>query len=550
MGMMRAFSMLGAGMQGYEQGVDLKRKREREDEDARLRREDAEWKREQRDRQRTEWQMSDADREAERQAMQPVEAKPELAPDQAGPQTWSVGGQVYTDPGKTEAAVQQQNAPAARMSRAAAAVRDPARAVQLQGEAARQQAVELQLKEQQLAAATREFDRNLVGAARIGPQALAEFLSNSAADGQGGKEKFKAVISADGKRFRLQQVDDSGKVLSDGQEFDNDERGMAMVSFMFARGTPPERKLEHLRAEAKARMDAEDKAADNKRQDARDAEMARHNREKERLAAEAVSARSAGRGGEGESSAPVWSDKADERLYQHYGTEDPTTGAKNRDGDGITFSKRIAVGIARQNGGDDLSAVGQAIDIDNRLRAAATDAKGAYDAKKHRELRAEYLRRVSTPAEPGAAPAGGGGMAAVMADMQRTGTPVANFNIGGVQGTVRNPNAPQPAAAPRAPAAPAGGMQGAAAPVGFTGDPSLKRVMAESNADQQRRVAALAPAVEQLNQLKAQLVAAGRSGDQQAIARAAQAVEAARAAISQAAKATLGQDAQAFIATL
>ena len=89
MSIARALAVLGAGLGGMSAGerqaIEDQRRRQREDEDAAFRKET-------RDRQRTEWTRADqeyADRQAEKQAMRtagaPVEVKPELAPDQQGP---------------------------------------------------------------------------------------------------------------------------------------------------------------------------------------------------------------------------------------------------------------------------------------------------------------------------------------------------------------------------------------------------------------------------------------------------------------------------------
>lgn len=153
---MTALALLAGGASGY-------RKRQQEDiEQARQNEEDA-WKKEQRDRQRQTWTQQDQDRaeaKAEKarmvQAAAPVEAKPELAPDQAGPQTWGVAGQTITDDRKVPGAVQAANMPSAVMTRMAGATSDPNAAINLRASATKAQLDEA-------AQARQEKIRDIVG---------------------------------------------------------------------------------------------------------------------------------------------------------------------------------------------------------------------------------------------------------------------------------------------------------------------------------------------------------------------------------------------------
>lgn len=134
---MTALALLAGGASGY-------RKRQQEDiEQARQDENDA-WTREERQRKRDLWKQQDqdrADQQAEKARMvqdaAPVEAKPELAPDQHGPQTWGVAGQTITDDRKVAGAVKAANMPSAWMTRMASATSDPNAAINLLAGAAK-----------------------------------------------------------------------------------------------------------------------------------------------------------------------------------------------------------------------------------------------------------------------------------------------------------------------------------------------------------------------------------------------------------------------------
>lgn len=511
MSMARALAMLGAGLGGYQKGSEDALRRQREEEDRA-------WQREQRDRQRNEWKMSDedraqqrADKDAERKAAAPVKAEPELAPDMQGPQAYTVGGQTIADPAKVDATLAQQNAPAARMRRAAGVTSDPTRAAQLEGTAMQTEAAQMQMQAAKEAEASRRFDADLVKSVRTSWDDFAKFLSDTKADGKGGGIKF--AVKKEGGNVTLYPVGPDGTALDAGMTVPDNDEGKAKVAFMFAQGTKPADKLKHYADELKAKTDREDKAADNQRAD-KDAEARRLHEERMLVAANRAAAAAEGKAAGATGEAPPWDDKADAFLRQRFTVADPTTGVVSVDGQGLQFGKALALSVSKRNGGDTTQAIGYAFDVDNRLRAAATDAKGAYDAAKHRALRSQAIAELAKPREeapPAAAPAA--------------------------------------TAAPRAPAPPPAAAPAAPAPRMY-GDAVLNRVMAESAGDRQKRIAALEPKVQALNALKQQLVAASRSGDVKAVQLYAPQVDAARAALAAEAKKTLGEDAAAFIGNL
>lgn len=109
--------------------------------------------------------------------------------------------------------------------------------------------------------------------------------------------------------------------------------------------------------------------------------------------------------------APIWSDKADALLNKAYFSKDEN-GGQLIDAGGAKFAKAIALGVAASNGGDSHTGVMTALEVDQRLKDAATkQASAAKDpaerarvyASTLNALRGEYLARI-TGAKP-AAPA-------------------------------------------------------------------------------------------------------------------------------------------------
>jgi hypothetical protein len=114
------------------------------------------------------------------------------------------------------------------------------------------------------------------------------------------------------------------------------------------------------------------------------------------------------------SSPPIWNDKADAYLEKNYAIKDDS-GAVTIDGDGMQFAKKLAIGQAKANGGDTVSGLGYAFDVDNRLKERVADAVKA-DPKANpkallRAERANYLKILTAPKDdawsdqPAAAPA-------------------------------------------------------------------------------------------------------------------------------------------------
>lgn len=406
MSIARALAVLGSGVQGLGQGEEAARKRQRQEED------DA-FRKEQRDRQRTQWQRDDAayteaqaDKEAERQAMAPTEVKPDLAPDQMGPAGFNAGGKTFSNPDQAKSAATAYNAPAAGMRRAAGAVRNPTRAADLQARADQAELGAISLDATKQAQEAQVWDRKLYDAARAAdPKALTDFMTASKADGLDGSSKWAHKVNGD--KLSIYPVGPDGTALSQGFTIPNTPAGRLELVTQLSKATPITAKLADLRAQQKLAADAEDKKADNARADRKQTADEKYqqgmlgvHQAELGIKRDALSARGAGGSGGGGGAAadgPVWDDKASTFLRQKFTVTDPTSGETRVDGSGLQFGKAMALAFARRNGGDLDSAIGGAFDIDARLRAAATDPKGAYDPAKHNALRQQAMQSLTAP---------------------------------------------------------------------------------------------------------------------------------------------------------
>lgn len=102
------------------------------------------------------------------------------------------------------------------------------------------------------AEANRVFDQGPREALAKGPDALAQFMSDSAADGKGGAVKFKAVTLPDGEGWQMHRVSDEGHLSRFGRNFTSDETGMATAGLLLSRAVPATGKVAHLKAALEA----------------------------------------------------------------------------------------------------------------------------------------------------------------------------------------------------------------------------------------------------------------------------------------------------------
>lgn len=426
MSIARALAILGAGASGYQGGQEQARQRSRQEED------DA-FRREQRDRQRTDWQRSDekyarekADMEAERKNMAPVEGNPVFptGDDEGNAMPMTPDMQRFTvagTPGVLDAAgVAAQNTPESRIRRAAAGAPDPARAAALNSQANASETGSLQLDQAKQTAVQQAWKRK-AGAMIVGSQswdAATKFMTESKADGLDGTTKWEWEESPDKKTVMLFSVDKDGK-RSKGQPFENNDMGRMKLFTLLDTSTPIEAKMkDQLAEDNRVRDDSRSDKAEERRgkhEDRMFEQAQRQTAAAERAAAAraAGAGRASGAGGD----APVWDDKASAFLRQKFTVTDPATGQTMVDGAGLDFGKSLALAQSRRNGGDLDRSIGYAFDADSKLRAAATDPKGQYDPAKHNLLRQMAMKALQAPraeqpgpgapaAAPGAAPGG------------------------------------------------------------------------------------------------------------------------------------------------
>lgn len=433
MSIARALAVLGAGASGYQAGQEDLRRRKREDEGD-------EWTKKQRARQEQKWSREDelaarqdaqhAEEEADRQAMR-REAKP-LAVEPDGQLPTALGGgelgvadgvpalgfRVGQGPGakrfasqaEAEAAAAQANTMPATMRRVASSVADPMRRLQLEQQAQAAEVGGMQLDRAREERAQELWRRNALGAV-VGapgkpatPESIAKWMTESKADGMDGASKWAS--RTDGKTVTIYPVGPDGKATGNGFNFADDSEGRLRFVSQLDTHTPVAAKLADIRADKKLASDLANLEADNRRQDAAQAAtekyqqgMLKHQSRMADIAAGRSAAAAAGRAPQPQ---PIWDEKADQRLFDHFKTEDPTTGAKAYDGDGVAFAKQIGVAAAQRFNGDTLRAVGFAIEADNQLKAkalqAATSSGGKISpADALRGLRQQALASLTAP---------------------------------------------------------------------------------------------------------------------------------------------------------
>lgn len=250
--MLRALALLGAGAGGYATGLeDFQREQRAKDADTRLKVIQA--------RQDKEYEQQQADDQAMRNAMAPVTVESgQVAvpigsrdePQEPSDHGITVNGKSYPDMASANTAAAAANTLPARMSRAAAVVQNPALAAKLGADSQTAQLTGLHLDEAQRNEANRVFDDGLRAALRRGPEALAQFMSDSAADGKGGAVKFQAQVNPDGS-WQMMKLTPDGKQVPFGQKYTGDENGMAQAGFALSRAVSDKDKVAHVLALAK-----------------------------------------------------------------------------------------------------------------------------------------------------------------------------------------------------------------------------------------------------------------------------------------------------------
>lgn len=208
----------------------------------------------------------DADKNAIRTAAAPVDVQ--TTPGQAMPAEaanpsavasenpttggYKVGAKTFAERGVADTEAAAQNTPEATRKRVSAAMMAQGNVLgadQLETSGLQAKAAKIKISEAERAEANAIFDRGIKESLQTGgPQALAKFMSESQADGQGGKVQFQAVMAPDGKSWQMMRVGDGGALQPFGQSFPSDEAGMALAGLMLSRTVGDDKKVAHLMA--------------------------------------------------------------------------------------------------------------------------------------------------------------------------------------------------------------------------------------------------------------------------------------------------------------
>lgn len=409
------------------------------------------------------------------------------------------GTQRYDTQAAAQTAADAANKPDTRIKRVIAAMEGTGNvlgATQLRG-------AQAQVSEAEQKNADRALQRSI--SALQTPEAIADFITRSPADGMDGKLKVQAVKSPDGKTFQFMAIGEDGKQTPAGPVFNNDAMGLEKARQTLAGYTTPETRMQHYRWEQ-----------EQSRQTARDEEQVRHNKatekltgEKNALAADAAASRL---------------ELARLRLEQGQGpgrvtAKDVQEASNNINSrvteifqpkEGMTQEERRALGAQRDKAASQALGIWRA----NNLAGVMTDTGTAIMAANLAADPKNMMQRQASdgntypgvvvngqfvitggPLQPAAAPA-----AAPAPAQPGPGARAAQA------GTV----APTPqAAAPAAPAAPT--ISPIVRALGGDVNNDTLRAMAEKNA------APLEAQAARVKQAQAMVAAAGRSGDSQSV---------------------------------
>lgn len=529
MAIMQALALLAGGAAGYA-------RRQKDNKDEARQAEDDAFRREQRQRQRIDWQRQDKqwqDEQAEKDAVKAAAAPTTVDDTPVAPPIGSrdeprapedqgirAAGQTFTDRASADAAAAEYNAPPARMRRAAGAVSDPVRAGQLEASAQTAETGAMALRAAKLKEADDAYNRQLI-ASVTDFATLEQFVNDTKGDGRGGDLKIKIQPSADGKMVQVLKLNPDGTTAPTPFSFQNNTEGVQQAVGIIGMKLSPTDKLAHLQATAKTAEDARRWGLeyDLKKQDSEN-----RGKREDRMA----------RAAERQAAAAEHTASLAETKAKAAAAPGGLTLADLKDG-----HKTIATTLNAD----------YKTQIDN-----AADEKTSKAIKTTREAEIADVQRIYTGAmQAGFALTPEQAIVAYRTGQKRTGNVQGPdgkpMKVNGVvyggkfipmaeePGTVPPAAAPAPAPTARAASAPAQAAPAATPtaapvaapagapppPVGATGDPALKQVMAE-------KAAKLDAAEQALAQVRAEGAAAMQSGDQRAVATYTQRIAAAQRA--------------------
>jgi hypothetical protein len=97
---------------------------------------------------------------------------------------------------------------------------------------------------------------------------IANYVTNSRGDGQGGALKVKAVVSPDGKTVTYNSVGDDGTLTPTGQTYDNTPSGVMLAKSWLSKTTPLQQKITALHQQHEDERQAANDVAQQKFRDA------------------------------------------------------------------------------------------------------------------------------------------------------------------------------------------------------------------------------------------------------------------------------------------
>lgn len=532
-------------------GMGVKRKIEQDKlddaaaaEDLAAKREDRAYMVGQRQRGLRQQEEADALQASMKAAATPARVDPNMVPDPttdnrdvglpgtapAAQQGFRVNGQVLPDQAAADAAVTAYNDPdatMARMSGALTAAGKPIEAMDLNNKAAQAKVTKLQLDEAQRTALNRMYDDDLNKKA-TSFDALAEFLSNSRGDGQGGAVKAKAVVSPDGKKVTMNRVNPDGTLTPTEHTFDNTPAGLARAKALLSQAITPEAKLTHLHQqvqEEQAAAELAERVRNNKEQN-RLTEKGLDNTARHQRVMEANSARAAAAAEKANAPKPV----TPESTFDAKLARDMAEGVVKKEAEERALAQKPMTGAEIAKRVDEItsSMFAQhqnrfvATQVQRELGMAQSDPAlyATTYAKALKVMPQAELARLgfNPPAAPGARP--------TVADPA-----IRNAQPGSWQRPGAEPTAAPGAAAPAATVAPA------------VGDPVLQGI-------ERGNRAALDGMAQQLFNAREQLKVLAKSGDPKALATQAAAVQQASDNLKAEAAKRLGNGAPAYLANI
>lgn len=166
------------------------------------------------------------------------------------PSRFSTGGTSYADPAQAQTVATAANEPTARVARMSGALEkhgDVTGAQALRTGARQEQVAGLQLDKATRDAVNQKFDDSIDALPTGDFNGIANLISGSRSDGQGGALKVKAVPTADGKKVQFVKINPDGtEAILPTHAYDNTPKGYLEAQLFLKKNVTTEQKLTHL----------------------------------------------------------------------------------------------------------------------------------------------------------------------------------------------------------------------------------------------------------------------------------------------------------------